>query len=79
MGDELLLNFGAKFHVWNYKIATATFRTSQCQDGDKVLKCDEWRCQGIKIRFRKPEHSKEHIKEDSNRYFVEKLWNLSQI
>ena len=59
--------------MWNYKIAMATFRTSQCQDGDEVLKCHEW-CQGIKRRFRKPEHTKEHIKKDSNRYFVEKLW-----
>ena len=37
MGDELLLNFGAKFqrsfmfHMCNYKIAMATFHTSQCQ------------------------------------------------
>ena len=30
----------------------ATFRTSKCQDGDEVLKCHEWRCQGIKRRFR---------------------------
>ena len=59
------------FHMWNYKIAIATFRTSQCQDGDEVLK---WRCQGTKRRFRKPEHTTEHIKKDSNRYFVEKLW-----
>ena len=34
--------------MWNYKIAMATFRTSQCQDGDEVLKCLEWRCQGLK-------------------------------
>ena len=40
VGDELLLNFGAKLHrKCNYKIAMATFRTSQCQDGDQVLKC----------------------------------------
>ena len=38
MGDELLLNFGAKFHTRNYKIAMGTFRMSQCQDGDEVLK-----------------------------------------
>ena len=29
--------------MWNYKIAMATFRTSQCQDGDEVLKYHEWR------------------------------------
>ena len=51
----------------------ATFRTSQCEDGDEVLKCHERRCPGTKRRFRKPEYKKEHIKKDSNRYFVEKL------
>ena len=56
----------------------ATFRTSQCQDGDEVLKCREWRCQGTKRRFRKPEHTKEHIKKDSNRYFVEKFWTQAK-
>ena len=50
-----------------------TFRTSQCQDGDKVSKCHERRCQGIKRRLKKPEHKKENIKKDSNRYFVEKF------
>ena len=43
----------------------ATCRTSPFQDGDEVLKCHEGRCQGIKRRFRKPEHTKEHIKKDS--------------
>ena len=57
----------------NYKIAMATFRTSQCQDGDEVLNCYELRCQGIKRRLRKPEHTKEHIKKDSNRYFMGKF------
>ena len=38
----------------------ATFRTSQCQDDDEVLKCRERRCQGTKRRFRKPEHTREH-------------------
>ena len=32
--------------------------TSQCQDGDEVLKGHEGRCQGIKRCFRKPEHTK---------------------
>ena len=41
IGDKLLLNFGAKFYMCNYKIAMATFRSSQCQDGDEVLKCSE--------------------------------------
>ena len=51
----------------------AIYPSSQCQDGDEVLKCHESRCQGIKRRFRKPEHSDKHIKKDSNRYFVEKF------
>ena len=42
----------------------ATFRML-CQDGDKVSKCHERRCQGIKRRLKKPEHKKEHIKKDS--------------
>ena len=56
----------------------ATFGTSQCQDGNKVLKSHEWRCQGIKRRFRKPEYMKEHIKKDSKRYFVEKFWTYAK-
>ena len=35
-GDELLLNIGAK--LGDNKIAMATFRTSQCQDGDEGMK-----------------------------------------
>ena len=59
--------------MWIYKIAMATFGKSQRQDGNKVLKRREWRCQATKRRFRKPEHTKEYIKKDSNRYFVEKF------
>ena len=33
----------------------------------------EWKCEGIKRRFRKPKQAKEHIKKDSNRYFVEQF------
>ena len=51
----------------------ATFHTSQCQDGDKVSKCHERRRQGMKRRLKEPEHMKQHIKKDSNRYFVEKF------
>ena len=53
----------------------ATFRTSQCQDGKAVVRCYERKRQGIKIkrRFRRPKHTKKHIKKDSNRYFVEKF------
>ena len=35
--------------MWNYKIAMATFHgTSQCQDGDEVLKYHEWRIIGVR-------------------------------
>ena len=33
----------------------------------------EWKCKGIKRRFRKPNQAKEYIKKDSNRYFVEQF------
>ena len=69
--------------MWNYKIAMATFRTSPCQDGDEVLKCREWRCQGTR-RFRKPEkpenlRTQENIQKDSNRNFAEKVWKILNI
>ena len=56
--------------MWNYQIAMATFRTSQCQDGDEVLKCHEWRCHGTKNA------TQENIKKDSNRYFAENVWKI---
>ena len=36
MGDGLLPNFGTKFRRL---FAMATFHTSQCQDGDRNVKC----------------------------------------
>ena len=51
----------------------ATFRMCQCQDGDEVLKFYEWRCQGIKRRFRKTKDTEENVK-NSNRYFIEQFW-----
>ena len=39
----------------------------------QVSRYYEGRSQGIKRRFRKPEHTNELIKKDSNRYFVEKF------
>ena len=65
--------------MWNYKIAMATSRTSQCQDGDEVLKCREWKCRGTKRKKRKPEHTKEHVKNDSNKYFVEHFQKNSEL
>ena len=56
----------------------ATFRTSQCQDGDGVLNVMNEGGQGIKRRFRKSEPTKERIKKDSNRYCVEKLWTEAE-
>ena len=65
MGDELFLYSGAKFQrefvISHIKLL---FRTSQCQDGGKVLKCYEWRRQSIKRRFSKPKHTKEPIKKE---------------
>ena len=52
----------------------ATFHMCQCQDFDEVLKFYEWRCQGIKRRFRKTKDTKDNVK-NSNRYFVEQFWN----
>ena len=60
----------------------ATFRTSQwCQDGEENSKCYEWRCQGgaFKDALENLNAQKEHIKNSSNRYFIKKLVNLSQI
>ena len=57
--------------MWNYKIAIATFRTSQCQDGDEVLKCREHE----DVRAQKDAlanlNTQENIKKDSNRYCAE--------
>ena len=52
------------------------FRKSQCQDGVQILKCYEWKCQGIKRRFRNPKHATEHTKRKSIRYFVKKYYEL---
>ena len=53
-------------------MATCCMSQSQdCQDGDEVLKC-----QGLTRHFRKPKYTKERIKEDSNRYFVENFWKF---
>ena len=64
--------------MWNYKIAMAAFRTSQCQDGDEVLNAvnEDVRAQKDALENL---NTQENIKKDSNRYFVEKLRNLSQI
>ena len=40
IGDELLLNFRAKFQR-QFVMPWQPFHTSQCQDGDEVLKCRE--------------------------------------
>ena len=59
----------------------ATCRTPPFQDGDEVLKCLEWRCQGIKNALEKKNalenlNTQENIKKDSNRYFAEKDWKI---
>ena len=57
--------------MWNYKIAMATFRTSQCQDGDEVLKCRE--CVRAQKNALENLNTQENIKKDSNRYFAENV------
>ena len=60
--------------MWNYKIAMVTFRTSQCQDGDEVLKCREWgRAQEDALENL---NRQENIEKDSNRYFAEIVWKI---
>ena len=59
--------------MWNYKLAVANFRRSEYQDGDEVL---NFMNKDVR-RFGKPNHTKEHVQKDSNRYFVEtfrKFW-----
>lgn len=43
VGDKLLLNLVTKFHMRNYKIVMATFRTSQGQDGVKNIMNKDFR------------------------------------
>ena len=66
--------------MWDHKIAMASFctfvRLSAKMAAKFFKKCYEWRCQGIKRRFRKPKHTNEHIKKDFIRYFVEKFWKF---
>ena len=54
-----------------YKIALATFRTSQCQDDDEVLKCmnEDVRAQKDALENL---NTQENIKKDSNRYLPKK-------
>ena len=51
----------------------ATFRTSQCQDGDEVLNVMNEDVKAFLKRHFETKHTKEHIKKDSNRYFVRKF------
>ena len=84
MGDELLLNFGAKFqrsftisHVrLQYYPGNLLYVSMPRWQQSFFKKYYEWRCQGIKRRFRKLKFTNEHIKKDSIRYYVEKFWKL---
>ena len=79
---HLITHTNLKFHFWNYII---------CHGKVPYVSVEpRWRRKfkmlwmkmsgrGIKKRFRKPQPTKEHINNSSNRYFVEKLVNLSQI
>ena len=61
--------------MWNYKIGMATFRTSQCQDADEVLKCvnEDVRAQKDALGNL---NTQENVKKDSNRYFAEIVWKI---
>ena len=61
--------------MWNYKIAMATFRTSQCQDGDEVLNAVNEDVRAKKDALENL-NTQENIKKDSNRYFAEKVWKI---
>ena len=88
LGDRLLLNFCAKFqrtklkfHLWNYIICDGNVPyLSVVPKWSRKFKMLWMKMsgRGIQRRFRKPQRTKEHIKNSSNRYFVEKLVNLSQ-
>ena len=69
IGDELLLNFGMKFQ---HLLPWQPLRTSQCQDGDEVLKCvnEDVRAQKDALENL---NTQENVKKDSNRYFAEKV------
>ena len=61
--------------MWNNKIATAIFWTSQCQDGDEVLKFYEMDVRALKdvlenLNTRKSPSGRIL----GNEYFVEKFW-----
>ena len=59
----------------------ATFRMSQwCQDGVENWKCYKWRSKGGAFKDALENlNARKNIKNSSNRYFVKKLVNLSQI
>ena len=57
----------------------ATCRTSPFQDGEEVLKCHEWRCQGIKRRFRNLNIRKSTSRRILRGMLSKKSENLSQI
>ena len=45
---------------------------------ENVMNEDVRALKDVERRFRKPEHTKEHIKEDSDRYIVEKFWTWAK-
>ena len=61
--------------MWIYKIAMATFRTSQCQDGDEVLNAVNEDVRAKKDALENL-NTQENIKKDSNRYFAEIVWKI---
>ena len=51
----------------------ATFRTSQCQDGDENVMNEDVRAQKDALENL---NTQENIKKDSNRYFAEKVGKI---
>ena len=89
LGDRLLLKFcekfqrtKLKFHLRNYIICDSNVPyVSVVPRWSRKFKMLWMKMsgRGIQRLFREPQRTKEHIKNSSNRYFVEKLVNLSQI
>ena len=59
----------------NYKIAMATFRMSQYQDGNEVLNVMNEDSRVYKDTLENL-NTQENTKKDSNRYFAKNVWKI---
>ena len=48
LGDELLLNFGSKFHIVKLQYCHGNLAYVSVSRWRRSFKCHEWRCQGLK-------------------------------